>query len=350
MYIWSISGASAGLVEVRNFDAVLVGSPVYMGGYPRAVRQFVRENHSELINVGSSGFFSTCLTATPGTRETYLESLGPVRRFLDEAAWTPEWIASFPGALNYREYNPLVQWIMKRISQKGGGPTATDKDYELTRWDEVERFAQDFDEGNVRSPFFGELVSLSTRTLNSLMPHFEERIVQEIAVPATPEEVRAAVEQMEPIDMPLAEILARIRNLGQRNAEEPTTFREAAMAFGMVPLKTDQAHEIAGGLIGQFWKRDFGIRRVRNLEEFREFADPAYTKAITNFWFDDFRDGKTLVRTETRVHSLGPVARRRFRFYWTVAGAGIRLYMASMLRGIRKCAIRRRLEHRTVAV
>jgi menaquinone-dependent protoporphyrinogen IX oxidase len=70
------------------------------------VHEFVAKNRRELMAAPATGFFSTCLTATPGTREAYLESLGPVRRFLDDVSWTLDWIASFPGALNYRECNP----------------------------------------------------------------------------------------------------------------------------------------------------------------------------------------------------------------------------------------------------
>jgi hypothetical protein len=297
----------------------------------------------------STGFFSTCLTATPGTREAYLESLGPVSKFLEEVSWTPDWIASFPGALNYREYNPLVRWVMKRISQKEGGPTDASRDYELTRWEEVSRFAQDFDEGAAQSPYRAETIALATRTLNELMPEFEQRIVQEITIQASPEEVRSAIESMELSDMPLAEILAWVRNLGHASEEHPVTFQQAAAAFGMLPIATKQPHEIAGGLVGQFWKRDYGIQLMRNAEEFRAYADPAFTKVITNFWFDEYREGKTAVRTETRIHSLGPKSRRRFHGYWSVVSPGIRLYMGSTLRGIARAVFRRRREHHVLA-
>ncbi len=339
----------AGVPEICNFDAVLIGAPMYMHRYARAVRQFIKDNRGELMRTGSTGFFSTCLTATPGTRESYLESLGPVRKFLDEVAWTPQWIASFPGALNYRDYNPLVRLVMKRILQQEGVPTDTTKDYEFTRWDEVSRFAQDFAEGVTQSPYRGDSVALSTRTLNALMPDFEQRIVQQMTVQASPEEVRSAIQTMELADMPLAEFLVRIRNLGRKSEEHPVTFQEAAAAFGALPIAIAQPHELAGGLIGQFWTREFGIRMMRNLEEFRAFADPAYAKALTNFWFDDYRDGKTVVRTETRIHSLGPVARRRFRWYWLAVSLGIRLYMHSVLRGIPRCVLRRRGEHHALA-
>lgn len=349
VYVTDLDDSAAGTPDVSNFSAVLIGAPIYMQRYPRAVRAFLNRNRRELMAVPSTGFFSTCLTATPGTHEAYLESLGPVRKFLDEVSWTPDWIASFPGALNYREYGPLARWIIKRISQKEGGPTDTSKDYELTRWEEVSRFAQDFDEDAAQSPYRAEAVSLATRTLNELMPEFEQRLVQEITIQASPEEVRSAIESMELSDMPLADILAWIRNLGRASEEHPATFQQAATAFGALPIVTKQPHEIADGLIGQFWRRDYGIRLMRHVEEFRAFKDPAFTKAITNFWFDGYREGKTVVRTETRIHSLGSKSRRKFHGYWSIVSLGVRLYMGSILRGIARSVFRRRREHHVLA-
>jgi len=349
VYVTDLKRGAAGMPEVRNFSAVLIGAPMYMHRYPKAVRKFIAENRAELMALPSTGFFSTCLTATPGTHEAYLESLGPVRRFLDEVSWTPDWIASFPGALNYREYNPLMRRIMRNISRKEGGPTDTSRDFELTRWEEVSRFAQDFDEGADGSPYRAEPVSLATRSLNELMPEFEQRIVQEISIHATPDEVKAAIESLELADMPLADILGWIRNLGSAHDERPVNFQQAACAFGALPIRTREPHEIAGALVGQFWKRDHAIQMMRNVEEFKAFAAPAYTKVATNFWFGDYRDGKTTVRTETRIHSLGMKSRRRFHGYWSLVSGGVYLYMGSVLRGIARSAFRRSHERHVLA-
>ena len=305
----------------------------------------MRRNRLQLVALPSTGFFSTCLAATPTSRESYLESLRPVRKFLDDVSWTPDWIASFPGALNYREYNPLLRWIMEGIARKEGGPTDTSKDYELTRWQEVVRFAQDFDRGAFDSPYRAESISLATRTLDELMPRFEQRIVQKTTVPASPEEVGAAIKSMELADIPFAKILVWIRNLGRRSNGHPITFQQAAAAFGVRPVPTKQSHEVVGALIGQFWKIDYGIRLVRSLEDFQTFPDPGYTKAVTNFWFDDYRHGKTVVRTETRIHSLDVKSRRRFHRYWSIVSPGVRLYMGSVLRAIARSTFRRRREH-----
>lgn len=349
VYVTDLHDHAAGTPEVTNFSAVLIGAPMYMHRYPKAVREFIAENRGELMAVPSTGFFSTCLTATPGTHEAYLESLGPVRRFLDEVSWTPDWIASFPGALNYREYNPLTRRIMRNIARKEGGPTDTSKDFELTRWEEVARFAQDFDEGADASPYRAPAIPLATRTLNELMPEYEQRMVQEISIHASPDEVRSAIASAELSDMPLADILGWLRNLGGAHEERPANFREAAAAFGALPIPTKQPHEIVGALVGQFWKRDFGIRHMRNVEEFKAIADPPYTKVLTNFWFGEREGDKTTVRAETRIHSLGMKSRRKFHGYWSFVSAGVRLYMGSVLRGIARSAFRRHREHHVLA-
>jgi len=334
-----------------DFDAVLIGSPVYMCGYPREVTRFVRQRRTALNRVQTTGFFSVSLTATPETPEAYAESLGPVGKFLDATAWSPQWIASFPGALNYREYNPVLRSIMRNISAKRGGPTDTRQDYYFTRWDEVSQFAADFFNGEASSRYRAATFAHATRTLNALMPDFEQRIVQQVEVAAAPEEIRAVIQTMQLEDMPLAGLLAWIRNLGQEApAHAPKMlFQDAAETFGSLAVPSTQQHETVGALVGQFWTRDYGIWRLGHIEEFRDFAQPGYAKVLTNFWFDEHLDGHTILRTETRVHSTSPAAARKFRVYWTIVGLGVRLYMRSVLRGIRRSAQLRRWERRAAA-
>ncbi len=341
--------SDSGTPDVSSFSAVLVGAPVYMERYPRVLRRFVAAHRMQLMAAPVTGFFSTCLTATPSTREAHLESLRPAREFLEEVSWTPDWLASFPGALNFRQYGPLQRWILKRISRRAGGPTDASRDYEFTRWDEVARFAKDLHDDRVDSPYRAERIALATRALDELMPEFEQRMVQEIAVHASPDEVRSAIESTELADMPMAQIVQSIRNLGRRWQDPSARFAQAAAGFGAFPIHMKHTHEVAGALIGQFRKRDYGIRRMQNQEDFKAFSDPGYTKALTNFWFDDYRDDRTILRTETRIHSLGTRARRRFHGYWTMASPGVRLYMGSVLRGIARSAVRRRQQHHPLA-
>jgi menaquinone-dependent protoporphyrinogen oxidase len=45
------------------------------------------------------------------------------------------------GSLAYTRYNFVIRFIMRRIARKEGAPTDKSRDYELTDWTEVARFA-----------------------------------------------------------------------------------------------------------------------------------------------------------------------------------------------------------------
>ena len=53
---------------------------------------------------------------------------------------THSWIA---GALLYTRYNPLVRFVMRRISRANGGPTDTSRDYEFTDWSGLDKLVDE---------------------------------------------------------------------------------------------------------------------------------------------------------------------------------------------------------------
>src|SRR5581483_8747912 len=327
---------------VHEFDIVLIGAPLYIRRYPRAVTRFLRAHRTQLMRHPSTGFFSVSLTAARSTIAAHIESLGPLRELLSDIDWTPEWIASFGGAIRYRGYDPLTRLIMRRIASSNGGPTDTSRDHDLTNWDEVVSFADHLHDDVLDSPFRSRAISLPARSLDRLMPVFEQRTTARLTIPATPDEIRLGLEQMRPTDMPLGRLLANIRTIGRPQPDLP--FPEITRQFGAVMITTGaESHEVIGGLVGRFWQRDFGIARLRDESEFIAFEEPGYTKVVTDFWFDDARDDGTVVRTETRIHSLGADAQTRFGRYWLALSPGIRLYMRSVLHGIRRAVSRRRL-------
>lgn len=230
--------------RVAEFDMVLVGAPVYQGGYPSEVRRFVEDNRRELRNARRTGFFSTCLSAAPGTPASWQQSLGPVRKFLDDLAWSPQWVAIFAGALNYQEYNPLVRWVLKKISVNNGGPGGTSRDYEFTRWDDVGRLAKDFANDERESPYRESLVPFATRTLNLLMPKFEQRLVQHISVRATPDEVGLAINSLNRSDTWFAEFLARVRNFGNQAVNPLATFGRLPKRLARPPFTLASAMKL----------------------------------------------------------------------------------------------------------
>ena len=88
----------------------------------------------------TTAFFAVSGSAGgPATEQA--AALDRMQAFCLKTGWVPTLRASFGGAISFTKYNVLLRWIMKRISQKKGGPTDTSKDHELTNWAQVEEFA-----------------------------------------------------------------------------------------------------------------------------------------------------------------------------------------------------------------
>ena len=74
--------------------------------------------------------------------------------------------------------------------------------------------------------------------------------------------------------------------------------------------------QIAFGLIGQFWKSDYGQVTFINNIEFLEFQKLNFVKLVLYFDIHQIDSNTCYVTTETRVLCLGEKALIRFRPYW----------------------------------
>jgi menaquinone-dependent protoporphyrinogen oxidase len=293
---------------LHEFDTVLIGAPLYIRRYPPSVVRFLRAHRVGLRRHPSTGFFSVSLTAALGTREAYLESLGPLRELLSDIDWSPDWIASFGGALTYRQYDRLTRWVLRRIAVHYRYSTDTSRDHDLTSWSEVSRFADDLANKAGDSPFRSRALSLPSRSLDRVMPRFEERVTVRTTVDGTPEEIGRAVESVAP----------------------------STAGTGYVPIAHAEPHEVAGAFVGHFAKGEFGIDRVRDEAAFAAFNEPGHSKVVTDVWYDDTREGGTIVRAESRIHTPGADAGDWLGWHSLVLSRGLRLYMRRMLRTIRR--------------
>jgi menaquinone-dependent protoporphyrinogen oxidase len=84
-------------------------------------------------------------TATPEERARFTADVQwMLDRFVKQTGWHPTRVKAVAGALLYRQYNFLMRFIMKRISQKAGGATDTSRDYDYTDWAALDRFVDEF--------------------------------------------------------------------------------------------------------------------------------------------------------------------------------------------------------------
>jgi menaquinone-dependent protoporphyrinogen oxidase len=95
------------------------------------------------LNEVPSAFFSVSMAAASKNEEEVAAAAKLARDFPETRGWRPVIVTSLAGRLAYLQYNFLIRFIMKRISEKEGGPTDTSRNYEMTDWTEVEKLAHD---------------------------------------------------------------------------------------------------------------------------------------------------------------------------------------------------------------
>jgi menaquinone-dependent protoporphyrinogen IX oxidase len=103
-------------VQLGRYDGVIVGGPVYAGRISGLLRHWVKDQ-SAMLNNRTCGFFTVSLNAADPRGKAREVDQQIIRRFCKETGLKPVRVASLKGALNYSAYNPLMRWIMQRISK-----------------------------------------------------------------------------------------------------------------------------------------------------------------------------------------------------------------------------------------
>lgn len=128
---------------LKDFDGVLVGASVHSGKHDKRIVDFVKTNLDTLEDIPSA-FFSVSLTASGTSEEDKAIVEDLLEQFSERTGWHPEKMGVFAGALLYTKHNPVIRFILKRITKKHGGDSDTSRDYEYTDWEGVIEFAKTF--------------------------------------------------------------------------------------------------------------------------------------------------------------------------------------------------------------
>ncbi|MFI7638977.1 hypothetical protein [Nonomuraea sp. NPDC049400] len=169
-------------------------------------------------------------------------------------------------------------------------------------------------------------------------PHFAER--HHIEIPAARVVVWDAWQQLDLSDPPLVarflfgarDVIARLRH-GHAHLDLPDTF---------IPLAEERPVEQVKGVVGTWWTFGADSNRVdvSGRQEFLDFAEPGYGKAIVGMRFEDIGGERTRVTTETRVVCTDEASRRGMARYWPLIRPFSGLIRIMMLRALRSRALR----------
>lgn len=172
--------------------------------------------------------------------------------------------------------------------------------------------------------------------LDAVLPAYDVREHHELWVPAEPPATYAAVKTVSALEVRLFGPLMRLRTFGrsQRAFDPEAPLLGEMLKLGFVELGERPGEEIVVGAIGRFWSPT--RNRPRAADDFADFDEPGYAKAVMNFAVRPDGEGSRIT-TETRVVGTDLSASRKFRLYWLV----IRLPSGAIRRSWLK-AIRRR--------
>lgn len=181
--------------------------------------------------------------------------------------------------------------------------------------------------------------------LDRFLPVYRHTEVHEVTIAAAPERVMRAIRELKGRDVALAGALMALRTLPAkllgrpiRDADPDRTVVETILKGGFILLEERPAEMIVG-VIGRFWQLSASFVPLATPADFEAFQQEGNAKAVMNFTVEPVAEGRTRLRTETRILPLGREAQRRFGLYWLFVRPG-----SGLIRWIWLMAIKRKAE------
>jgi hypothetical protein len=185
--------------------------------------------------------------------------------------------------------------------------------------------------------------------IDDFLPVFQFRERHELVTRASPKALLNAVLLPGVTEDPWARFLIRLREAPDRLLGARSGLAGGAN-FGIedfMILGRDADRELAFGLVGRFWQRDYGLVTLAHpRQQFAGFSEPGLAKLVLNFSTEALPGGRTRLKTETRVHCVDASARRRFTPYWWLIRPVSGLIRRRLLVRISDAALRAHQHHR----
>ena len=180
--------------------------------------------------------------------------------------------------------------------------------------------------------------------LDRFMPRYDVVERHHVNVDAPAAVTFEAATQMNLLASPAIRAIFRARELVLRSDAAPApafgSFIDQMVAIGWGVLAEVPGREIVMGAVTQPWMANVVFRALPPAE-FAAFAEPGYVKIVWTLRADAIGPAQSIFRTETRVSTTDPVARSKFRRYWSLASPGIILIRKLSLAPLKADAERR---------
>lgn len=164
-------------------------------------------------------------------------------------------------------------------------------------------------------------MTAATELIDRFLPRYQFRERHKLALRTIPAALLEMTLLPQVADDPWVQRFIRIREmparllpiLGRRSAlQDRAPF--SISNFTRLGYKTDV--EIAFGLVGRFWRLDYGLVSIVDAAAFEAFAEPGTPKLVLDFRLNRLADGRGELVTETRVFCNDRASFLRFIPYW----------------------------------
>ena len=153
------------------------------------------------------------------------------------------------------------------------------------------------------------------RLLDRYLPTYQFSETHACRVAAEPASILDSVVAYRPDSDRFFRFMIGLRELPMRLLHEPEATR-APFGFHEFTVLDRSETEIVYGLIGRFWRPDFGLEPINDGDAFLAFDAPHAAKLALAFTAQRDPDGRTRLITETRVSCASRAARLKFTPYW----------------------------------
>lgn len=130
-------------IPVSGYDAALIAASLHIGGFQKSVLRLVEENAAALAAIPNA-FLSVSLSAAGEDASDWKGLEKCLEDFFAHADWRPRRIEHVAGAFRYTKYDFFKRIAMKNIAKQRGAPIDTSRDWEMTDWDKLSAFVDEF--------------------------------------------------------------------------------------------------------------------------------------------------------------------------------------------------------------
>lgn len=166
------------------------------------------------------------------------------------------------------------------------------------------------------------MTTIGSAHLDEILPEYDHWEKHRVWIRRPPHIVWRAVNEAQVVDLRVAAGFLRVRNAVGGRSVDPKEFQmKIVEAFSPRRLCEVPEQVLVLGDIASYLRKSADRPPIPrgDLEAFRSFGSPGYTKVAMDFRLQPQDDG-TWLSTETRIRGLDAATRRKFALYWAAVG------------------------------